>query len=239
MELPDVYKIHLKTAAEDRAELIGYCLEHSVIGVGWGAHCFLDAGDPAPTSFDDYLKGASDVWPWHALGPVRWLHDAAVGSLVWLRDLSGSYYMARITKDWQLITGSEAERIDLGNIRQVEYRLVGSAAEVPGAVLRGYAAPRQWASNAVNDYGAQVYTALLANELFGEPAPSIPIGTHDVLGSLLGPLDVEDLVAAYLQDTRNYVALRRLNDASAPHQMRRWTCLQPPIRSGSTEQQPA
>ena len=49
--------------------------------------------------------------------------------------------------------------------------------------------------------------ALLASELLGTPAPILDISAREVLRSLLGPLDVEDLVAAYLQDQRDYVAV--------------------------------
>lgn len=55
MELPAVYKINLKTDARDRAELVAYCLENSLLGMGWGSHYFTDE---LPTDFATYYQGA-------------------------------------------------------------------------------------------------------------------------------------------------------------------------------------
>ena len=204
MDIPPLYKINLKTDAKDRAELIDYCLNKRLLGMGWGPHYFRD---DAPNDFDDYYAGAVDAWSDAKLGSVRWFHDAPQGSLVWFRDLQGRYYLARLVGRWRLLRGATAERLDLANVRKVDYALVGSEAGVPGAVIRGYAAPRQWTFSRVNDFGAQAYSALLASELLGTASPQLEISPSDVLRSLLGPLDVEDLVAAFLQDTRDYVAL--------------------------------
>jgi hypothetical protein len=216
MNAPELYKLNLKTAADDRTELIEYCLEHNVLGVGWGPHYFLDDGDPLPPTFEAYLAAAEDAWSSREMSSVRSLHAAEPGSLIWFRDLGGNYYLARITGEWRLLTGPDAERIDLANVREVDYKLVGSAAEVPGGVLRGYAAPRQRAFSRVGDWASQIYTALLASELFGTLPPGFHLSANDVLESLLGPLDVEDLVAAYLQDTRNYIALPARYSKSTP-----------------------
>ncbi len=94
MGLPALYKINLKTDAADRAALVDYCLEKSIIGVGWGPHYFRD---DLPTGFDDYYAGVKATWGTKTTGPVRWLHDADIGSLVWFRDLKGNYYLARLT----------------------------------------------------------------------------------------------------------------------------------------------
>jgi hypothetical protein len=58
----------------------------------------------------------------------------------------------------------------------------------------------------VNDYGAQAHSALLGSELLGGVPPDVELSTEAILRSLLGPIDVEDLVAAYLQDKRGYIA---------------------------------
>lgn len=204
MSLPALYKINLKTDAADRAALVDYCLENSFIGVGWGPHYFRD---DRPRDFDDYYAGVIETWGSKSTGPVRWLHDAAIGSLVWFRDLKGNYYLGRLTGEWRPLHGPESERLDLANLRDIDYALIGSEAGVPGAVIRGYAAPKQWAFSHVNDDGARAYSALLAHELLGCDRPDIELTASSVLSSLLGPLDVEDLVAAFLQDTRGYIAL--------------------------------
>ena len=203
-ELPALYKINLKTGTQERAELIEYCLENRVLGMGFGAHYFRD---DVPTDFADYYASAVAKWSKRDMGPALWFYEAEPGSLVWFRDLHGRYYLGRLAGSWRLLHGPAAERLDLANVRDVEYAPVGSEAGVPGAVIRGYAAPRQWTFSRVNDYGAQAYSALLASELLGGDPPGVGMSTREVLRSLLGPLDVEDLVAAFLQDTRDYIAL--------------------------------
>lgn len=203
MEIPTIYKINLKTEARDRTELIEYCLGNAVLGMGWGAHYFRDG---VPRDFEEYYRGAIKYWAGD-LGSIRRFHDAPLDSLVWFRDLHGGYYLARLTGPWRLLHGELAERLDLANVRDVAYTPVGSEAGVPGAVIRSYAAPRQLTFSRVNDYGARAFSALMASELLGAEPPALEISTREVLRSLLGPLDVEDLVAAFLQDTRDYIAL--------------------------------
>jgi hypothetical protein len=202
VSLPALYKMNLKTDAKDRAELIDYCLAESVLGMGWG---YYQGSGHVPTDFGEYYRNVTETW--ENTGPVKWFHDASLGSLVWFRDLQGRYYLALLAGHWRLIDGPKAQRMDLANVRDVHYAPVGSEAGVPGAVLRAYAVPRQRAFNQLHDDGAIAYSALLASELLGIAAPEIQFTTRDVLRSLLGPLDVEDLVAAYLQDTREYIAL--------------------------------
>ena len=203
MELPALYKINLKTDARDRAELVDYCLQKSLLGMGWGSHYFTDK---LPTDFATYYRGAVKAWSRRTMGPVLAFHDATPGSLVWFRDLRGRYYLARLVGDWRLLHGESAERLDLANVRDVDYTPVGSEADVPGAVVRAYGVPRQLTFCHVNDYGAQAYSALLASELINGEPPDVELSTDAILRSLLGPLDVEDLVVAYLQDRHGYVA---------------------------------
>jgi hypothetical protein len=204
VELPTMYKINLKTDAEDRAELIEFCLKNQVLGMGWGAHYFSDR---EPVDFDDYLAGAVSAWSSRAMGSSRTFHDAPLGSLIWFRDLHGLYYLAALTGEWKALNDECARRLDLGQIRAVTYAAVGSEAEVPGAVLRAFAAPRQLTFCRVNDDAAKAYSAMLANELLGTKRPQFAPSPMEVLRSFLAPVDVEDLVACYLQVEKGYVAL--------------------------------
>jgi hypothetical protein len=138
--LQSLYKINLKTDAVDHAELVDYCLRKSLVGMGWGSHYFTDE---LPDNFDSYYRGAVKKWSKRAMGPALAFRDAPLGSLVWLRDLQGAYYLARLAGEWRLIHGKHAERIDLANARTVSYAPVGSEAGVPGAVVRAYGVPRQ------------------------------------------------------------------------------------------------
>jgi hypothetical protein len=201
--LPELYKINLKTGTEHRSELIDHCVKHRVLGLGWRTEWLKRV----PRDYEDYYAAASSVWTSRQLAAVREFHDANPGSLVWFRDLQARYYLARLTGPWRPFDGDLAARLDLAMVRDVEHGKVESEASVPGAVVRGYAVPRQRAFSRVGHYGAKAYSAILASELLGGSPPEIEITPGTILRDLLGPLDVEDLVAAYLQTSRNYIAL--------------------------------
>lgn len=200
----ELYKINLNTDAVHRAELVSYSLERSVLGVGWGYHYFTDK---PPRTFDDYYSGAERRWSRSKLTAVRAFQTAPVGSLVWFRDLQGTYYLSELTGEWRLFDDPLAGRLDLGSVRDVRYALVGSEARVPGDVLRTYTLPHQRAFFRVASGPALAYSRILASKLLGTEAPSELPSTLEVLAALLSPLDVEDLVAAFLQDRRDYIAL--------------------------------
>lgn len=205
MPVPHLYKIVLKPATEARDEFVSYCIDNNLLALGWGADHF--PRPLVPRDFDHYYQQARKVWSEHQLTPVRQFHDAPRGSLIWFRDLQGRYHLARLTGKWRPRKGARWKRLDLGQVRAVKSHPVGSEAEVPGAVIRAFAAPRQWAFCRVGDDEARKYSAQLAHQLLGGKDPEIEITPSSVLHSLLGPLDVEDLVAAYLQANRDYIAL--------------------------------
>ena len=205
MATPNVHKLLLKTDAADRRELINYCIDQCVLGLGWGPK-YLDIGEPS--SFDEYYEAAEATWSRGELRSVRAFHEAATGSLVWFRDLTGNYYLAKLISEWRPLIGPVADRLDLGNVRDVQILTVGSEANVPGGVLRAYAAPRQQTFCNVKDPGARAYSRLIGSERLGTDAPDLDLSAADVLTSLLSPADVEDLVATYLQDVCGYVLLR-------------------------------
>lgn len=203
MVLPTLYKLILKTEAEDREDLVRYCLDNSVIGMGWGTNYLAGV---ASDGFAEYFEAAVAKWSRRSMSSSRAFHDAENGSLVWFRDLTGAYYLASLVGPWKLMTGATARRLDLGQIRNMNCCRVGSEAEVPGAVLRAFAGRGQTFCR-VPDHSARAYSAMLAHELLGAPSLQADVSSHNVLRSLLGPLDVEDLVAAYLQVRRAYMAL--------------------------------
>lgn len=202
-----VYRLHLKTAG-DRAQVIDYCLSNNVIGLGWGMQ-WSEGAYPAPTTFSEWRKYASQMWPkkrtWE-FWPVIWMHDAPMNSLVWTRDLEGIYYLGRVVGDWRYADTQLNRDLDLTSVRDVEYVRVGSEGDVPGAVVRSYS-NRGRAFQHVSDESAAWYSAYLFSELAKTEPPDWRPSLSDVVDSLLGPFDVQDLVASYLQVRQGYVAL--------------------------------
>ena len=218
MNNPELYKLNLKTSTSDRQGLIDYCLSESVIGLGWGASKWL--GNTSLTSFDDYLEAVhNNPWTWSQLAAPRALEAAPEGSLVWFRDLDNAYYLARLVGPWRPVSGSRVEELDLGQVRDVKLWKADSEIDVPGAVIRGFAAPRQHAFAKVKNDGAKLYSALLADKQWGTGVvfpESTDLGPKAILESFLSPLDVEDLVAAYLQRDGEYIVFPGRHSRSNP-----------------------
>ncbi len=130
------------------------------------------------------------------------MHDAPDGALVWMRNSAGTYYLARIEGSWRYLTDPAAADVDLFNARPATIKPAGVESRVPGKVansfIRGQAFRRIW------DGPARRYTQSLWEELAGEP-PSFYPSYEDVLASLLGAQELEDLVAVYLQSEHDYL----------------------------------
>jgi hypothetical protein len=177
-------------------------LDNGVLGTGWGTH-WGELGPPA--DWNDYLALAQEIWPKTEHRPVIWLHDAPIGSLVWTRSTKGIYYLARLTGEWEY--REQNRTIDLCNVRPAKIVAVeGAEAGAPGAVVRAFSGPGQ-AFRRVKSDEATRYSEYLFAQLANEPAPPWRPSLWDILDSLLGPFDVQDLVAAYLQAVRGYIAL--------------------------------
>ena len=78
--------------------------------------------------------------------------------------------------------------------------------EVPGSVVRRYAGRGQTFSEIHSDSG-RIFSHRLWAELSGEPFDLPSPSREEVLRDYLDPIDVEDLVYAYLQAARDYIVL--------------------------------
>lgn len=199
----DLYRLHVRPGG-DRVATFQYCLDNKVLGTGWGTHW----GDlRPPRDWADYLQLAQEIWPKTAHRPVIWLHDAPVGSLVWTRSPKGIYYLARLTGEWEYRDSEQNRTLDICSVRPAKIvDVAGAEAGVPGAVVRTFSGPGRAFCRVHSDEAAR-YSEYLFATLAGEPIPLWRPSIWEILDSLLGPFDVQDLVAAYLQAERGYIAL--------------------------------
>jgi len=94
------------------------------------------------------------------------------------------------------------------NLRPCRWRSVGTQDAVPGIVVSNFNRPKTL--NPVADGAAILYTERLHRQLTGEIDPEAPNpDSRDVIESLLGVLDLEDLVAVYLQDAHDFILVSR------------------------------
>jgi hypothetical protein len=135
---------------------------------------------------------------------VRRLHDLPDGALVWLRDTRGAYYLAQVTGPWMYASGTDAERHDIHNVRPASIVACGVESLVPGKVLNSFIPNRTL--QAIRDDPARRGSAAQYSQLTGQPSLWKPT-YEELLTSFLSASDLEDLVAAYLQQHEGYMVL--------------------------------
>jgi len=200
-----VERLHLRSTVPgvDHLAIEAWCVREGTAGgagVGWG----LWSGEEyTGISWDAYVRnvGGEGADP-----NVVLLRDLPVGALVWARLRDSSYWLGRLQGEWEYRDGDEAQRLDMFNVRRCRWRKVGTQDAVPGKVVNNFSARKTL--NPVADWGAVEYTRRLYRQLTGETSELQALDPADV-GSLLGAVDLEDLVAAYLQDRHNLVLVSR------------------------------
>jgi hypothetical protein len=195
---PSVYRLHVSTSSDDRHGTFQYLLDHDLVAVGWGA-------GPTDHSWESYQQvAASDDWYGEVDSSVRRMHDASERALVWMRDVAGAYYLARIDGPWRYLNDGTNADLDLWNARPATIKAVGVESRVPGKVANSFI--RGQAFRHIRDEAALQFTHSLWETLNGQP-PSYKPTLDDVLRTLLGAQDLEDLVAVYLQRVHGYLVL--------------------------------
>jgi hypothetical protein len=194
MALPTVWRINIKTAAQNGIDPRQFCLSRDCLGVGW------PVGDKTSIEWDAYFQQgtaayAKDKGWWPALNAIR--NRMVQGDLCWTRDTTGLYYLGRITGPWRYVGNEENRRADVVNLRPCEWVGVGPVDAVPGKVVSSFRPSRT--VQVVDDETVRVFSAYFYNAhsksgfLYDLPAAS-----PDIF-SLLSSEDCEDLVALYMQ----------------------------------------
>jgi len=207
MQGRQVVRLHLRSTVEgvDHVAIEEWCLRGGGDGwaaVGWGL-------------WDDHYDGISweEYVRWHTdeskvvNDSVRRLHELPSGTLVWTRRRDGSYWLGEITGAWHYRDGAEAQRHDIFNVRPCYWWRVGTQDSVPGIVVSNF--NRSKTLNPVANRGAVLYTRRLHAQLAGRAGTIEPADPREVIESLLGALDLEDLVAVYLQDEHDLLLVNR------------------------------
>lgn len=200
-----VARLHLRSTVEgvDHAAIEEWCVGtggDGWAGVGWG----LWAGaEVSGIDWEEYLREVGG----EANPSVVRLHDLPSGSLLWTRRQDGSYWLGRLTGPWEYRDGEEAQGLDMFNVRRCFWRRAGIEDVVPGKVVNNFKASRTL--NPVADWGAVRYSRRLCAQLAGSQNDLAAPSPDEVISSLLGAADLEDLVAVFLQDRHDLVLVSR------------------------------
>ncbi len=201
MALPTVWRINIKTAAEEGVDPRTFCLSEGCLGVGW------PVGEATSLEWNSYEEQARATYPddngwWPALNALRYRMNP--DDLCWTRDTSGLYYVGRITGPWQYVGGPRNRAADVVNLRRCEWVTVGPVDAVPGKVVNSFGPSRT--VQVVNDETVRLYSAYFYNghaqSAFSYDLPPV---SPDIF-SLLSSEDCEDILALYMQ-LKGYVLL--------------------------------
>ena len=192
----NVYRIHIRPrgGAGDYELSFKYCLEHGVLGMGWG----VPEPEGPVLNWDEYIEAAENCYGKKGVGNVRYLKEyVCEGDLLWTRDTDGVYYLARVDSDWEYLAtdaSREADIINFVRCREI-HRL--EVDEVPGKVVACFRPSRT--IQAMRDRIVAAYSCLLWN--LRSESQHYPIDDREI-GDIYAFLDdksTEDAVAIYLQ----------------------------------------
>lgn len=199
--MQNVWRINLKSDADEGIDSRMFCINKGILGVGWQVDCEgdIDWETYYQRATDVYYKKGDKGW-WPALNAIK--NRMSINDLCWTRNLDGIYYVGRISGEWQYKGDKESSEADIVNIRTIEWREAGTVDCVPGKVVNSFI-PRR-VVQAVDDDSVRQYSAFLFDKLSGKQ-PNIPLTLDTVdLFSLISAEDCEDLVGLYLQDEKGY-----------------------------------
>lgn len=189
-----LYRIHIRPQGGSAPveKTFAHCLKHQVLGVGWRVD-----GLRATQNWEEYEEQAKLE---HTdLQVCRYIHKwVSPGDLVWTRDPTGQYYLARVDSGWEYWTTKESRDldIDIANVFRCELRQV-DIDDVPGKVVACFRPPRTFQE--IADARAREYSKYLWNVLNKSDDYDVDAEAYRDVFMMLEAEEVEDVVFLYLQ----------------------------------------
>jgi hypothetical protein len=195
-----VWRLHIRPDATRATNPVQFCLERSVIGIGWRV-------DPSPDSRDEYFERGQVAYQ----GSKGWKQAANAivdgmkqDDLVWFRDYSGNYYLARVSGEWKYEDSDDYLKADIVNVRPVQYFEVGK--RVPGKIESSFA-PRATLQR-ISGTEAALYSMVVFNrQSNADWYAEAGVAKSKHLFELLTPTEYEDAVGLYLQIRHEYIMI--------------------------------
>jgi hypothetical protein len=163
LSLPGVYRLNIKSSAEEGIDPGEFCLREGVAGMGWGVKT------DSPLDWDQYRQLATAQHPrgdW--LRPVTTLHDAPYHSVIWTRRGNGRdtrFSLGLVVGPWEYRNDEQADMADIVNIRPVIWHEVGGYDAVPKSIKNAFT-PITCAP--IKQQEAIEFTEVLASQLISD-----------------------------------------------------------------------
>ena len=199
-----IWRINLKSDAEEHIDQRKFCIENNILGVGWsvdGGYNGMDWAAYYVLGMETYYEKGDKGWK-PALNAIR--NRMEIGDLCWTRDWDGKYYLGRVSGDWEYCVKQDYIDADIVNIRACNWVSIGNVDSVPGKVLNSFRARRTVQAvhdTTVNNYSKFMYNSVIGNDVY-------PIDNIEAdLFALIFPEDCEDIVGIYLQVMGDYTLI--------------------------------
>lgn len=196
-----VTRINLKTATDQRKELIDFCLndKNQCLAIGWSCVDFeSDDFSAFYNTVVEYVHGQK-----RRLNPaLNIFKEACVNDLFWTRDLSGEYWICRVKKPAKAYLNRE---LDIGAVLPVEAYKFGL--EVPGQIKASFNRVRGGIVQRLQYPAITEYSKFVFNKLSGEDYYNINLSIANDVIENLPDFELEELVISYLQIVKGYYLL--------------------------------
>ena len=196
-----VTRINLKTATDQRKELIDFCLndKNQCLAIGWSCVDFeSDDFSAFYNTVVEYVHGQK-----RRLNPaLNIFKEACVNDLFWTRDLSGEYWICRVKKPAKAYLNRE---LDIGAVLPVEAYKFGL--EVPGQIKASFNRARGGIVQRLQYPAITEYSKFVFNKLSGEDYYNINLSIANDVIENLPDFELEELVISYLQIVKGYYLL--------------------------------
>ncbi len=189
-----LFRIHIRPSGgtADAKTTFQYCLDNSLLGVGWRLNEYRHIVD-----WTEYEASASQIHD--DLNTCRYMKKwISEGDLFWTRDTEGEYYLSRALSGWEYWQSQDGIDldVDIANIFRCDIRKV-EVDSVPGKVIACFRPARTLQE--IADPKSLEYSKNLWNQLVGELIYEVDHqGIADIF-TMLDDEETEDLVFLYLQ----------------------------------------
>lgn len=186
--------IRPKGGASKSKKSFEYCISSGLLGVGWRAN-EVDTS----LEWEDYVSSFREHQTHKLPSRVSYIRKRIkVDDLVWTRDTSGKYYVAKVLSGWEYLASDEARAVDIVNVFRCDFVAIEDVDQVPGKVISNFRASRTIQS--VSNPDIEHYTRWLWNKL--SKTNHFQLDRHERKNSFFDYLndeDIEDIIFVKLQ----------------------------------------
>jgi hypothetical protein len=191
-----LFRMHIRPngGASRSKQSFEYCLSAGLLGVGWRANEIDELLD-----WDDYVSKFKENYLRKLPNNVSYIKkNVKEDDLIWTRDTSGKYYIAKVVSGWEYLAPKKALVVDIVNTVKCRFVAVVDIDQVPGKVIANFRASRTIQRVANPDI--EHYTKSLWNKL--SRTSYFELEDHDKETSFFDYLndeDIEDIIFVKLQ----------------------------------------